>query len=78
MWCVPLFPRTEPREKRANTNFKGADDGQYLDYVTHSTLPALLGQVPARAVRLEPKGGVPGEGGPTGPVLFKGALLQTP
>ena len=25
---------------------------------------------------LEPKGGVPSEGGPTGPVLFKGALIQ--
>jgi anti-sigma-K factor RskA len=35
-------------------------------------------QVPALAVSLEPKGGVPGEGGPTGPVLFKGPLLQTP
>jgi anti-sigma-K factor RskA len=35
-------------------------------------------EVPALAISLEPKGGVPGEGGPTGPVLFKGALLQTP
>ena len=34
-------------------------------------------EVPALAISLEPKGGVPGEGGPTGPVLFKGALLQT-
>jgi anti-sigma-K factor RskA len=32
---------------------------------------------PALAISLEPKGGVPGEGGPTGPVLFKGALLKT-
>lgn len=38
----------------------------------------VLGQAPALAVSLEPKGGVPGEGGPTGPVLFKGAVLQTP
>ncbi|MGV3572848.1 MAG: anti-sigma factor [Ramlibacter sp.] len=37
-----------------------------------------IGQAPAMAVSLEPKGGVPGEGGPTGPVLFKGAVLQTP
>ena len=35
-------------------------------------------QVPALAVSLEPKGGVPGDSGPTGPVLFKGALVQTP
>jgi anti-sigma-K factor RskA len=38
----------------------------------------VVGQAPALAVSLEPKGGVPGEGGPTGPVLFKGAVLQTP
>ncbi|MBI5276610.1 MAG: anti-sigma factor [Burkholderiales bacterium] len=37
-----------------------------------------LRQSPALAVSLEPKGGVPGEGGPTGPVLFKGAVLQAP
>ncbi|MBA3774715.1 MAG: anti-sigma factor [Ramlibacter sp.] len=30
------------------------------------------------AVSLEPKGGVPGEGGPTGPVLFKGPMLSAP
>lgn len=44
-------------------------------------LPAAephLRQAPALAVSLEPKGGVPGEGGPTGPVIFKGAVLQTP
>jgi anti-sigma-K factor RskA len=34
-------------------------------------------EVPALAISLEPKGGVPGDGGPTGPVLFKGALLRT-
>jgi anti-sigma-K factor RskA len=32
--------------------------------------------VPALAVSLEPLGGVPSERGPTGPVLFKGALIQ--
>ena len=43
-------------------------------------MPAAEGEVkqmPMLAVSLEPKGGVPGEGGPTGPVLFKGALLPT-
>jgi anti-sigma-K factor RskA len=34
-------------------------------------------QAPALAISLEPKGGVPTERGPTGPVLFKGALLKT-
>jgi anti-sigma-K factor RskA len=38
---------------------------------------AQVTQVPALAISLEPKGGVPSERGPTGPVLFKGALIQT-
>lgn len=33
-------------------------------------------QVPALAISLEPKGGVPSETGPTGPVLFKGTLIK--
>jgi anti-sigma-K factor RskA len=32
--------------------------------------------VPALAISLEPKGGVPSARGPTGPVLFKGALIE--
>ena len=32
--------------------------------------------VPALAISLEPRGGVPSATGPTGPVLFKGALIQ--
>ncbi len=33
-------------------------------------------EVPTLAISLEPKGGVPSAGGPTGPVLFSGALIQ--
>lgn len=33
-------------------------------------------EVPTLAISLEPKGGVASETGPTGPVLFKGALIQ--
>ena len=33
-------------------------------------------EVPTLAISLEPKGGVPSETGPTGPVLFNGALIQ--
>lgn len=43
-------------------------------------LPAGSGEVnnvPALALSLEPLGGVPPGSGPSGPVLFKGALLQT-
>lgn len=42
-----------------------------------STSDATLRGVPALAVSLEPKGGVPGDKGPTGPVLFQGAWLAT-
>jgi anti-sigma-K factor RskA len=35
-----------------------------------------VGGVPALAISLEPLGGVPSERGPTGPVLFQGALIQ--
>jgi anti-sigma-K factor RskA len=34
-------------------------------------------QVPAMAISLEPKGGVPPGSGPSGPVLFKGAVVPT-
>ena len=34
-------------------------------------------EVPTLAITLEPKGGVPPGTGPTGPVLFKGALIET-
>ena len=33
--------------------------------------------VPTLAISLEPKGGVPAGSGPSGPVLFKGTLIQT-
>ncbi len=33
--------------------------------------------VPTLAISLEPKGGVPTGSGPSGPVLFKGALIET-
>lgn len=36
-----------------------------------------VSNVPTLAISLEPRGGVPSEGGPTGPVLYKGALLHT-
>ena len=38
----------------------------------------VVGQSPAMAITLEPKGGSPAGGGPTGPVLWKGAVIQTP
>ena len=37
---------------------------------------AQVQQVPTLAISLEPKGGVPSERGPTGPVLFKGELIK--
>ncbi|NML45648.1 RNA polymerase subunit sigma-70 [Ramlibacter sp. G-1-2-2] len=41
-------------------------------------IPRASAAMPALAISLEPKGGVPGERGPTGPVLWKGAVLQAP
>lgn len=38
--------------------------------------PSELQAVPALAISLEPKGGVPSERGPTGPVLFHGPLIE--
>jgi len=43
-------------------------------------LTAAEGEVapsPMLAITLEPKGGAPTGGGPTGPIVFKGALLKT-
>ena len=47
------------------------------DKVIHLTAGERdMREVPTLAISLEPKGGVPGASGPTGPVLFKGALIQ--
>ena len=42
-----------------------------------ATAAEAVQAVPALAISLEPKGGVPGEGGPTGPVLFSGSLIRS-
>lgn len=42
-----------------------------------TTAPGEVRQVPALAITLEPAGGAPRGGGPTGPVLFKGPLVPT-
>ena len=40
-------------------------------------LDTKINKIPTLAISLEPKGGVPSSVGPTGPVLFKGALIET-
>jgi anti-sigma-K factor RskA len=47
------------------------------DAVTRLTAAASDMNVPALAISLEPKGGAPSGAGPTGPVLFKGAVIET-
>lgn len=42
-----------------------------------TALDSDVREVPMLAISLEPKGGVPAGSGPSGPVLFKGALIQT-
>lgn len=65
LWALP--PGSAPRS---------------LGVLTHERLLQLAADqqavngVPALAISLEPLGGVPSERGPTGPVLFKGALIQ--
>lgn len=55
---------------------------QSLGVLSHEKLlrltvsEAQVNAVPTLAISLEPQGGVPSEHGPTGPVLFKGALIQ--
>lgn len=66
LWALPVggAPRS--------LGVLGAQDVEKLAAVEQQ-----LNQVPALAVSLEPKGGAPAGSGPTGPVLFKGAMLQT-
>ena len=47
------------------------------DAVMRLTAAGTDVNAPTLAISLEPKGGVPGAGGPTGPVLFKGSLIET-
>ncbi|MDP9897773.1 anti-sigma factor [Variovorax ginsengisoli] len=50
-----------------------------LDHAPALRLPAQesdVRAVPTLAISLEPRGGVPSDRGPTGPVLFKGALIE--
>jgi anti-sigma-K factor RskA len=47
------------------------------DLVKLVSLISNPAQAQLLAVSLEPRGGVPEEGGPTGPILFKGALLKS-
>jgi anti-sigma-K factor RskA len=48
------------------------------DQVVRLAMPELpTREMPALAVSLEPKGGAPQGSGPTGPVMYKGALLRT-
>ena len=47
------------------------------DAVVRLTATSSDVDVPTLAISLEPKGGVPSVGGPTGPVLFKGVPIQT-
>ncbi len=41
-----------------------------------ATSASEISAVPTLAISLEPRGGAPAGGGPTGPVLFKGALIE--
>lgn len=65
LWALP--PDGKPRSLGVLTRERALNLG---------APEAAVQGVPALAVSLEPLGGVPSEGGPTGPVLFKGALIR--
>ncbi len=66
LWALP--PGAAPRSLGVMTN---AATTQL------AVTPAELAASPAMAITLEPVGGVPPGSGPTGPVLFKGPVLNT-
>jgi anti-sigma-K factor RskA len=66
LWALP------PGQAPQSLGVMGADKVLKL-----TAAPEQIKNVPTLAISLEPKGGVPSSTGPTGPVLFKGALLQT-
>lgn len=65
LWALP--PSAKPR----SLGVLGAET-----LVRLQASEADLLEVPALAVSVEPLGGVPSEGGPTGPVVFSGRLLK--
>ena len=65
LWALP--PQGAPRSLGV------MGQGKLEQFVAHE---GDVKAVPALAISLEPKGGVPSETGPTGPVLFKGALIR--
>ena len=65
LWALP--PGGAPR----SLGVLGPEQALHL-----AATPSELQAVPALAISLEPKGGVPSERGPTGPVLFKGPLIE--
>ena len=66
LWALP--PGAAPRSLGV------LGQGQVLRM---SAASSDIKEVPMLAITLEPKGGVPPGSGPTGPVLFKGALMET-
>ncbi len=66
LWALP------PGQSPLSLGVMGGDKVLRL-----TTAADTLKNVPTLAISLEPKGGVPSSTGPTGPVLFKGSLLQT-
>ena len=65
LWALP--PEGAPRSLGV------MGDGQLEQLTAQET---DVRAIPALAISLEPKGGVPSSTGPTGPVLFKGALIR--
>ena len=73
LWALP--GQAKPGEAAGGPKSLGVlGDGDVIHLTANES---SVKETPALAISLEPKGGVPSETGPTGPVLFKGALIQT-
>lgn len=73
LWALP--GQAKPGEVAGGPKSWGVlGDG---DVIRLTANESSVKETPTLAISLEPKGGVPSETGPTGPVLFKGALIQT-
>jgi anti-sigma-K factor RskA len=73
LWALP--GQAKPGEAAGGPKSLGVlGDGDVIHLTANES---SVKEAPALAISLEPKGGVPSETGPTGPVLFKGALIQT-
>jgi anti-sigma-K factor RskA len=73
LWAIDTSPGASGKPQ--SLGVLGSD--AVIRLATNGQQQTQMKRLPLLAVSLEPKGGVPGDKGPTGPVLFKGQLRAT-